>query len=228
MFERKRAGIVETDKISNFTTPRQVFAYYGELVSKADQAFQDIARKYPNEVKCEIHCCDCCYALFGLFFIEALNIRNNFEELDPEKREYIINKASDAERQIQDMQKRLHEFRDDPARISFEMGKERIRCPLLGEENECLLYESRPITCRVYGIPTAINGKGRVCGKAAFERGKYYPTFSLDQTNKELYLLSKALLERIEGTDPDKAGLLISMPQVLRLSVEDLIARHFQ
>ncbi len=215
-------------EIENLFTPKQIFAYYKGIISKADEAFNEIEKKYPNEVSCKIGCCDCCYALFGLFFIEAVNMRNNFEELPIQKREYVLKRAEDANKQIQEMQKDLEKFKDNQAKISIEMGKRRIRCPLLDEDNKCLLYSSRPITCRVYGIPTAINGKGRVCSKASFQRGKYYPTFSLDRTNKELYLLSKALLERVGGTNPEKAGFLISMPQVLKLSVEDLIVRYFQ
>ena len=78
----------------------------------------------------------------------------------------------------------------------YSLAKARIRCPLLNDNNECILYPYRPITCRVYGIPTMIQGVPRVCGKAGFKKEQSYPTFNLDGVHRELFELSKELLER--------------------------------
>ena len=37
----------------------------------------------------------------------------------------------------------------------MEIAATSVRCPLLDEENRCLLYDARPITCRLYGVPKA-------------------------------------------------------------------------
>ena len=41
-----------------------------------------------------------------------------------------------------------------------EAARIKCRCPLLGDDDRCLLYQARPITCRLYGVPTAIAGQG--------------------------------------------------------------------
>ncbi len=208
--------------------PRELFNHYGRIVSAADRAFQGMAKDYHEELQCKPHCCDCCFALFGLFLIEAIQIRRHFEGLDIRQRREALIRGEQAERALLEFQNRLRDHKDDAERIFYEVGKERIRCPLLNDFDECILYSSRPITCRVYGIPTAIRGKARVCGKAAFNRGKYYPSFNLDQVNKQLYLISKAILNKIDGADPEKASLLISMPRAIKGPVEDLIGECFQ
>ena len=50
-----------------------------------------------------------------------------------------------------------------------------------------------PITCRLYGVPTAIAGQGHVCGFAAFEKGKSYPTVYLDKIQSRLEDLSREI-----------------------------------
>ena len=74
-----------------------------------------------------------------------------------------------------------------------EAARIKCRCPLLGDDDRCLLYQARPITCRLYGVPTAIAGQGHVCGFAAFEKGKSYPTVYLDEIQSRLEDLSREI-----------------------------------
>ncbi|WP_337391828.1 hypothetical protein [Desulfovibrio sp.] len=74
-----------------------------------------------------------------------------------------------------------------------EAARIKCRCPLLGDDDRCLLYQARPITCRLYGVPTAIAGQGHVCGFAAFEKGKSYPTVYLDKIQSRLEDLSREI-----------------------------------
>lgn len=84
-----------------------------------------------------------------------------------------------------------------PEEVFLQLANERVRCPLLSDDDECDLYEKRPITCRVYGIPTSIGGKPYTCEKSAFKEGTAYPTVNLDKMNDRLFALSKELLEEI-------------------------------
>ena len=112
---------------------------------------------------------------------------------------------------------------------AYTLSRERIRCPMLDDSDECVLYQRRPITCRVYGIPTKIHGKTRACGKADFKDGETYPILDLDSVYRDLYILSKDILEaaKVEGKDEDKASLLISMSKVVQTPVDDLINKDF-
>jgi hypothetical protein len=75
----------------------------------------------------------------------------------------------------------------------------------------------------VYGIPTAIQGKAHVCGKAGFKSGKTYPIFDLDRAYQELYLLSGELLKEAGRSDPEKASLLISVSRVIKTPPAKLV-----
>jgi hypothetical protein len=121
------------------------------------------------------------------------------------------------------MQVRLERAEADPESAVEILATERIRCPLLDENRDCSLYPFRPITCRVYGIPTKVQGQARVCGLAGFEKGKAYPVYDLDALYRDLHDLSKALLEKAGSADPEKADLLFSVSKALTTPLEELI-----
>ena len=66
----------------------------------------------------------------------------------------------------------------------------RITCPLLSPDDQCLLYDVRPVNCRTYGAPTEINGKGHVCSLSGFAPGRTYPTIRLHLIQDSLLKLS--------------------------------------
>jgi Fe-S-cluster containining protein len=198
---------------------------YDDLVAKADQGFQRIESEFAECVKCEPHCADCCHAVFGLFLIEAVFLKHDFDQLDEDKKMAALKRADEAARELEVLERTLKEFEGDPQMSAYSMARARIRCPLLDDSNECILYPHRPITCRVYGIPTMIQGAPRVCAKAGFKKDQSYPTFNIDGAHHELYDLSKNLLERAgEGTE--KALHLHSIAKVIKTPVEELISEN--
>jgi Fe-S-cluster containining protein len=197
----------------------QLFRSYELLVDKADQAFHEMQQKYGECIRCERHCSDCCHAVFGLFIIEAAYLKQNFDQLGKEKIKTALLRCNEADRALKQLEKMLQSYRDDPNMQAYAMARERIRCPLLDDNLDCILHSFRPITCRVYGIPTKIQGKARVCGKSGFKKGESYPAFDLDEVQRELYLLSGKLL----AGNAEKASLLISMSKAISTPFEDLI-----
>jgi Fe-S-cluster containining protein len=204
-----------------------LFRSYELLVDKADEAFEKTKDLHGSRMACELHCSDCCHAVFGLFLIEAANLKHHFEELDREKKKEVLLRCNETERGLKRLEKKLERYGEDPETQTSILARERIRCPLLDENNECVLYAHRPITCRVYGIPTRIQGKARVCGKATFEKGVSYPVFDLDGAYGNLCALSKELLSETGGKDEDKATYLISVPRAIGASFEELIRETF-
>lgn len=200
------------------------FKKYEELIAAADGAFTHVKNEYPQHVKCEVKCSDCCYALFDLTFIEALYVNYFFnKKFDGAERGKLIEKANKADRQIYKIKNKAYkEFEAGKSEdeILLEMASERIRCPLLNDENLCSLYEHRPITCRFYGIPTSIGGKGHTCGKSGFVEGKQYPTVNLDIIHKRLYELSDKLVKKIKSKHIKMAELLVPLSMSL-LTVYD-------
>ncbi len=206
-----------------------LFAEYKTLVDKADNAFKKMQQEYGQCIPCRIHCYDCCYAIFGLFLIEAIFLNYFFNNLKREKRREAIIRAEKTDAKMLQVKDRLNEaFPDDPKMQVYGLGKQRARCPLLDDKNECILYEHRPITCRLYGIPISINGKASVCGKTGFQKGVTYPTFDLDKVYKELYLLSKELLQQARCQNLGKATLLISVSKAIKTPLINLIKKDFE
>ena len=205
------------------------FHNYELLVDKAEAAFHNVMEKHGDCVKCELHCSDCCNAVFGVFLIEALYIREHFEHIKEEQKLGVIERAIKTDKAIEDLQKKLKTFEDDPGMQAYTLARERVKCPLLDDNDECVLYQKRPITCRVYGIPTKIHGKTHACGKATFKNGETYPIVDLDGVYRDMYILSKDILEeaKVVCKDEDKASLLISISKVIQTPVDDLIKEDF-
>jgi Fe-S-cluster containining protein len=199
-----------------------LFRSYELLVDKAEAAFQGMQKDHSSCIKCEPHCSDCCHAIFGLFLIEAGYLKEHLDELTNEEKRAALLRCEEAEKSLERLQKMLQAHEGDPQMQAYIMSRERIPCPLLNENQDCILYPYRPITCRVYGIPTKVQGKARVCWKAEFKKDERYPVFDLDGVYRDLYLLSTELLKSAGKDDPEKASLLISVSKAITTSLEDL------
>ena len=79
----------------------------------------------------------------------------------------------------------------------------------------CDLYEHRPITCRLYGIPTSIGGVGHTCGKSGFVEGKQYPTVNLDLIQKKLYDIAAEFVHRSESRHVKMADMLVPVSMAM-------------
>ena len=179
------------------------FKRYEAISAMADQVFEKVRQNHPEEVKCKNHCADCCYALFDLTLIEALYINHHFNALFGEDvRERLLEEANRYDRKIHRIKRKAFqevEAGKEEATVLESLAKERERCPMLDAEDCCRMYDYRPITCRLYGIPTAIGGKGHTCGKSGFVQGKQYQTVNMDGIQKMLYDLSAELVAELKS-----------------------------
>lgn len=200
-----------------------LFRAYEQLTARADAAFEQMGRDYPDAVQCRRHCDDCCHAVFGLFLVEAAYLQTFFAGLPSDVKSETLLRCGQADRDLARLQKNLQTPGKETGDAGDPLASGRIRCPLLNEAQDCVLYLQRPVTCRIYGVPTRIQGKGRVCRFSGFQAGTTYPTFDLDGTYRDLYDLSKELVEMEEGPDPERAGLLISVSKALTTPLKTLI-----
>ena len=195
------------------------FRQYEALVRTADELFNKVSQEYPDEVKCKQGCADCCYALFDLTLIEALYIKHNFDKcfegLEREKRVEIANKI---DRELYKLKRKA--FKDleagkEEADILRDMAEVKVKCPLLNNQNTCDLYAHRPITCRIYGIPTSIAGEGHTCGLSGFLQGVAYPTVKLDIIQNKLFEISAALVASIRSRYSRMGEMLVPLSMAL-------------
>lgn len=205
-----------------------VFARYEKLRAEADRLFGQVRRLHPDCVTCSLGCSDCCHAMFDLSLVEALYLNRKFRQalaFGPEH-SAIINAAGEADRLAARVKRELYQSSKDGdvRQVMENAAQARIRCPLLDAEDHCLLYEDRPITCRLYGVPAAIDGEARVCGKSAFRKGQSYPTVALEKIQDRLTDLSREIAQTL-GTRFDELHLVyvpVSMALLTRYDAEYL------
>lgn len=175
------------------------FEEYEAIAEQIDGLFRKVSEDFSAEVKCHQGCSDCCYALFDITLIEALYLNKKFSELDEAVRNKVLIAADKADRQAYVLKKKIS--RDAESRSHAEiltgMAKERIRCPLLDQDDHCLLYAHRPITCRVYGVPLEIGGASHTCGLSSFAPGRPYPAVKLERIQDRLLALSNRILDAL-------------------------------
>lgn len=189
------------------------FKKYEEIVMTVEKVFDQVKKQYPEYVVCQVGCSDCCHALFDLTLIEALYLSHQFsKKFQGPDREKRIEKADRSDRELYKIKKKAYkDFEGGKSEdaILMEMAETRSRCPLLNESEQCDLYEYRPITCRFYGIPTSIGGKGHSCGKSGFVTGEPYPSVNLDIIHRKLYELSDELVRAIKSKYVKMGDMLV-------------------
>lgn len=207
-----------------------VFAAYEALVAEADAVFSRVAERHPDCVTCKPGCSDCCHATFDLSLVEAMYLNAKFVEafdFGP-ARSRILENAGNADRQLTRMKRDyFRELRDGKAsqeamdRIMDEAARARIRCPLLDANDQCSLYESRPITCRLYGIPTVIGGRAHVCGKSNFVSGVSYPTVHLEKIQERLDRMCLEIRDRVQSRFKELHTVFVPVSMALLTKYDD-------
>ncbi len=172
-----------------------------ELLAEVDGNFAEVRRKYPREVRCRKGCTDCCYAPFDLSLVEAIYLGRAFRRLPRRQRREVERRLEKYER---DWQTRVPK----PA-TPFLLSTVRLRCPFLDNKGLCVVYEWRPVTCRIYGLPLAIEGETFVCPRSGFEPGKTYPTVIFPEILRRLAEISEKIM-------PKGGRLRISLIGVVR------------
>ncbi len=195
------------------------FIQYEALVQVVDGVFDRVKQEYPKEVFCREKCSDCCYAIFDMPLIEALYLKAKFlETFSGKAKNDILEKADKTDRALVKLKREAYkkvQAGADQLEIVGRMSQERVRCPLLGSDDLCVLYEFRPITCRIYGIPTSTAGASHICGRTNFIQGNAYPTLNMDKLYTQLQLLSAQLIKDINSSNIKMHEMLIPVSMAL-------------
>ena len=137
---------------------------------------------------------------------------------DDAYRQELMENANRADRQIhrikRSAQKAVKEGRAEEE-VLIALGDERVRCPLLNRENQCDLYNHRPIICRVYGVPLNIGGAARICSLTKFKNGVQYPTVHVEAIQKKLFNLSAELVRDLKSKYPGLVDMLVPVSMAL-------------
>lgn len=194
---------------------------YLELVADAESLFGSVSNSHGDLMPCKEGCDDCCSVYFELSLIEAFVISRFFtRNLSSEHRDPVLQRAAQSEPMFNIARNRFQELADaddgEADDISDAASRLRILCPLNHDE-ACVLYEHRPITCRIYGAPQKIGDKVLSCPRTLFRKGEKYLTVSVDEINHKLHEYSNEFLMDLIGVPyPEFSGPLFSMPQALQ------------
>ena len=202
------------------------FKKYVKLVEASDAAFERVKQAHSECVRCREGCADCCHALFDLTLIEALYISHRFKQrfqgLDKAELE---EKANRSERMLAKIKRKAHQdllSGKSEAEILADLARQRVRCPLLNTQELCDLYDHRPLTCRFYGIPTAIGGQGHTCGLSGFNQGEKYPTVNLDAIHARLQEISAELVRDLKSRFIKLADILVPISAALITDYDEI------
>ncbi len=207
---------------------KEHFVKYEALVHMVDGVFERVKKEYPKEVFCRKKCSDCCYAIFDLTLIEALYLNDKFlKNFSGMEKNSLIEIADKTDRVLVKMKRNAYrEVKNGAEQLEIvaKMSQERVRCPLLGKDDLCVMYEHRPITCRIYGIPTSTAGSSHICGRTNFKQGEPYPTLNMDKIYSQLQLLSVQLIKDINSEQIKMHEMLIpvSMAMITQFNEEYL------
>jgi Fe-S-cluster containining protein len=202
------------------------FEKYEKLVAASDAAFERVKQAHAECVRCKEGCADCCHAVFDLTLIEALYINHRFkQQFKGILKTELEEKANRTDRLMAKIKRRAQ---DDllagrpEAEILTDLARERVRCPLLSTRNLCDLYDYRPLTCRFYGVPTAIGGGGHTCGLSGFKEGETYPTVNLDTIHARLQELSAELIRDLKSRYIKLADILVPLSTALITEYDEI------
>lgn len=130
---------------------------YRTLLATIDLWFAAKQDEMPNAIVCADGCSDCCRGLFDISLLDARLLRAGFDQLPALIRAGVVAKA---EIRRAELQERWPDFAppyllnhmDDS--LWTEMPEDDLTpCALLDSAGRCLIYDYRPMTCRLHGLP---------------------------------------------------------------------------
>lgn len=123
---------------------------YRRILDRADDFFAKVSREQPQHLQCGRGCTFCCYGLFEIGSADVAVIADGLSRLHPKRRTMIIRKAQGILESTK--HPNLRESSPEEKEAFFERTAS-TPCPNLSDAGECMIYDSRPIVCRTFGLP---------------------------------------------------------------------------
>ncbi len=123
---------------------------YKTILLRADEWFRSVAESQPENLQCGRGCSLCCHGLFEIGSGDVPVIAEGLAALNPMRRKKIIRRA------VEIVESSSHpNLRECAAEEKEEFFKrtDSTPCPNLDDSGACMIYESRPLVCRTFGLP---------------------------------------------------------------------------
>ena len=168
------------------------FAEYRELARRADRIAEQQAESGSAPAACGRDTAACCGRLLWLQFIEAAHLSHCMNRfLAREQRQAAVARAVEKSRALA----------PPPAPTGAA-----YRCPL-SVDDRCILFEHRPLACRLYGLARASGG--------ATGGGANVEDWTTDAGKALLHDISRDLFLALNGAFLDDRSLLFPLPHVV-------------
>lgn len=200
---------------------------YGILLREVDDWFQRCSELHPELISCHNGCSSCCRGLFDITLLDAMYLKRGFDGLPGQSKQKIVLAATGRLEALSLVNPAFVEPwllngipEDDWEELMPE--DDESPCLLLSENGGCLLYECRPMTCRLNGIPLI-----DVSGEELFDE---WCTLNFVETEPRLLtnlrfgftelfsqelLLFRELLRHLTGTPRNEVDLFIPAAVVM-------------
>lgn len=144
---------------------------YHQLIGQVDSWFNVCLSAGGASLACRGGCSSCCRGLFDITLLDAWLLKAAFYELPEAVRNQVLDRSQPRLAELQNLWPKLKNpylLNDLPEAEWQEMPENDLTpCPLLDENGYCLIYEARPLTCRLHGLPNIdVSGEdfdGTVC-----------------------------------------------------------------
>jgi Fe-S-cluster containining protein len=138
---------------------------YRALLTTLDLWFAARQAELPTAIVCSDGCSGCCRGLFDISLLDARLLRTGFDQLPAATRAVVQEKA---QIRLAELQERWPNFAPpyllnhmDDAAWTEMPDDDLTPCPLLDASGRCLVYDYRPMTCRLHGLPQ-IDSSGEI------------------------------------------------------------------
>lgn len=132
---------------------------YGRLLERVDRWFARCRAGQPaGAIRCADGCSDCCRGLFDITLLDAALLKRGFDRLPTATKKAVLARVQDRLTLIRAVwpdfsSPYILNYRPEEEWDDVMPDDDETPCPLLDEEGRCLVYGSRPMTCRLHGIP---------------------------------------------------------------------------
>ncbi|NVN89482.1 MAG: YkgJ family cysteine cluster protein [Desulfuromonadales bacterium] len=135
-----------------------ILYHYGILLQEVDSWFTTCLHKHADLIACRHGCSACCRGLFDITLLDALYLRSGFEQLPESVRSAVRLKAASRLAVLNTLWPAIGEhwlLNTIPESEWDDIMPEddETPCILLSNDGACLVYDHRPMTCRLNGIP---------------------------------------------------------------------------
>jgi Fe-S-cluster containining protein len=206
------AGAISLKQMSNrFPSARD-----RALIQIVDSALAEAARRSGGWLVCRPGCTQCCIGAFPINQLDALRLRRGLADLEmrePARAQQVRERARESVARLSP------DFPGNTTTGVLDEGEEAERhfsdfandepCPVLDPETgNCELYESRPMTCRVFGPPVRSEDGLGVCELCY--QGASDAEIAACEMKPDPDDLEPALLETVEASSGVRGDTIIA------------------